>query len=42
MNTSSDDLVTTFNIPSPLKDRTRSNIHDGNSLPNMIESISPF
>ena len=42
MNTSSDNLVTTFNIPSPLKDRTRSNIHDGSSLPNKIESISTF
>ena len=42
MNTSSDNLVTTFNIPSPLKDRTRSNVHDGSSLLNKIESISPF
>ena len=40
INTSSDRLVTTFNTPSPLKDRTRSNLHDDIGLHDKIEYIS--
>ena len=41
INTSSDSLVTTFNNPLPLKNRTRSTLHDGSRLPDKIKYISP-
>ena len=42
INTSSYNLVTTFNNPSPLKNKTRSTLYDGSRLPNKIKSISPI
>ena len=41
INTSSYNLVTNFNNPSPLKDRTRSYLHDVSNLPDKIKYISP-
>ena len=41
INTSSDSLVTTFNNPLPLKNGTRSTLHDGSRLPDKIKSIFP-
>ena len=42
INTSSYNLVTTFNNPLPLKNRTRSTLLDGSRLPDKIKYISPI
>ena len=41
IDVTSSNLVTTFNNPSPLKNKTRSTLYDGSRLPDKIKSISP-
>ena len=42
INTSSDSLVTIFINPLPLKNRTRSTLHDDSRIPDKIKSIFPI